>query len=425
MDQINTITGFIGNLEDLKNKKHPCIDFIKNFKELIENLRELDKLIGMKTFKEQILSLLQFIIVNSYNRVFNLSDSKNLFDNHMINMIFSGPPGCGKTTAAEYLCKIIASLGILHKPQKSPQHSSILPIFEEIQDDRYRLERRKNNRIVESVKKISENLEEFYNEYDDDVDYLIDKYPISKRDKEYFLKQRYKLLRINYELKNSTPRIPNVEEDNNIPFFIYKRSDLVGQYVGQTAIKTTTALEKALGGVVLIDEAYSLYTSEEREDTFGGECLTVIIEFMSRHPNSIIIIFSGYKDKLENTIFRAQPGLKRRIGWTFSIEPYTPKELYEIFKVQVRRFEGWTVEDSPELLSFFVKNKDIFKFAGGDTEKLALYAKNLCYRKMFSKIIEGTTNKIDQVITLKVLEESLHFLKKEPEKKEEISHLYI
>jgi hypothetical protein len=94
---------------------------------------------------------------------------------------------------------------------------------------------------------------------------------------------------------------------------------------------------------------------------------------MSEHPNEIIIIFAGYKEKLED-IFQAQPGLRRRCAWSFDVEGYTSKELSQIFKGQLKK-DGWDVSSSVNLERFFEANKGAFKFYGGDTEKLCFYAK--------------------------------------------------
>jgi hypothetical protein len=102
---------------------------------------------------------------------------------------------------------------------------------------------------------------------------------------------------------------------------IVTRADLVGEFVGHTAPKCLKVLNECLGGVLIIDEAYSLYHGDK--DSFGFEAITIINEFVSKHPNEIILILIGYQDKLAETLFAGQPGLERRCTWYIDVEEYT------------------------------------------------------------------------------------------------------
>jgi DNA polymerase III delta prime subunit len=146
------------------------------------------------------------------------------------------------------------------------------------------------------------------------------------------------------------PIIPTIEyieeeapKDEDLPFKIITRENLVAKYVGQTAPLTMATLTSCLGHVVLIDEAYLLYHNQNSGDSFGMEALTLINEFMSKHAGEIIIIFAGYKELMKETIFKAQPGLQRRCGWTFEIDAYSAKELAEIFRRQLKK-DNWEVK---------------------------------------------------------------------------------
>ena len=88
------------------------------------------------------------------------------------------------------------------------------------------------------------------------------------------------------------------------------RNDLVANYVGQTSLKTKELLEKALDGVLHIDEAYSLISSEN--DTFGREALDAILSFVDENRDKICIIFSGYPNEMDK-LLQSNPGLKSRV----------------------------------------------------------------------------------------------------------------
>lgn len=205
------------------------------------------------------------------------------------------------------------------------------------------------------------------------------------------------------------PTIPKEEkEPNEIPIVITGRNDLVAEYVGHTAIKTEAFLKKNLGKVVFIDEAYLLYEGDR--DTFGFECLTTLNRFMSEHAHEIIILFAGYKDLMQETIFKAQPGLRRRCGWVFEIKGYSPKALGEIFTKQLKEY-GWSVASGLNLEAFFSRHMKKFEGFGGDAERLGFYAK-LCYatakfNEAYNGIITGTNIKLDNVITKEILEEAI------------------
>lgn len=105
------------------------------------------------------------------------------------------------------------------------------------------------------------------------------------------------------------------------------RADLVGEYVGQTAIKTNQVLKDALGGVLFIDEAYSLYSQSSND--FGKEAVDCILKFMEDHKDEIMIIFAGYKNEME-LFFNMNPGFKSRVNHTFEFNDYSPEDIAKI-----------------------------------------------------------------------------------------------
>lgn len=107
------------------------------------------------------------------------------------------------------------------------------------------------------------------------------------------------------------------------------RSGLVGGYVGQTAIKTQGVIQQALGGVLFIDEAYTLARGNDSNDQ-GQEAIDTILKAMEDHRDDLVVIVAGYPDLMERFV-NSNPGLKSRFNKYIYFEDYTPEELLEIF----------------------------------------------------------------------------------------------
>ena len=110
------------------------------------------------------------------------------------------------------------------------------------------------------------------------------------------------------------------------------RPELVGGYVGQTAIKTQEVCDSALGGVLFIDEAYSLSSGKDKSD-FGYEAINTLLVEMENHRDDLAVIVAGYPDLMEQFL-QSNPGLKSRFNKFIQFEDYTGKELMEIFEKQ-------------------------------------------------------------------------------------------
>ena len=142
-----------------------------------------------------------------------------------------------------------------------------------------------------------------------------------------------------------------------------KRSDLIGGYLGQTAIKTQKVLDECKGGILVIDEAYSLGNAEGR-DSYAKECLDTLTAFLSESPDTIVFIM-GYKEALEECLFRHNKGLERRFTYRFSIAKYKPEEL-KLILFKIVEGEGWKIDKDNIPDSFFIENEKYFPFNGGD-----------------------------------------------------------
>lgn len=115
------------------------------------------------------------------------------------------------------------------------------------------------------------------------------------------------------------------------------REDLVGKYVGWTAQLTKKAIEDAKGGILFIDEAYSLTAGEGGTNSYGMEAINTLVNAMDKKEvrDNTIIIFAGYKKPMKEFI-QSNPGLKSRIGFYFDFPDYTTDELVEIAKLQAK-----------------------------------------------------------------------------------------
>lgn len=153
---------------------------------------------------------------------------------------------------------------------------------------------------------------------------------------------------------------------NNI-FKKVTRNDLIAGYLGQTAIKTKKVVEECVGGVLFIDEAYSL-SNGDTNDSYSKECLDVLCECLSDYKNELMVIVAGYEDELNNTIFRVNQGLSSRFIWRFHIDIYNHKELLKIFKKKVEE-QGWVLHDEIDE-NWFLKNHKDFLSYGRDMETL-------------------------------------------------------
>jgi SpoVK/Ycf46/Vps4 family AAA+-type ATPase len=108
------------------------------------------------------------------------------------------------------------------------------------------------------------------------------------------------------------------------------RNDLVAGYIGQTAIKTQEAIDKALGGVLFVDEAYALVKKGSGND-FGQEAIDTILKNMEDHRNELVVIMAGYSGPMAE-LLQTNEGLTSRFSNIIEFEDYSAEELFKIFK---------------------------------------------------------------------------------------------
>ena len=113
------------------------------------------------------------------------------------------------------------------------------------------------------------------------------------------------------------------------------RDDLVGEYIGQTAPKTKRVLDKAMGGLLFIDEAYYLYRDRDSKD-YGQETIDILLQVMENERDKLVVVLAGYKDRMD-IFFESNPGMRSRIAHHLDFAPYQPGELVDIGRLMLRQ----------------------------------------------------------------------------------------
>ena len=160
------------------------------------------------------------------------------------------------------------------------------------------------------------------------------------------------------------------------------RSNLVAEYVGQTAVKTNKVIDEALDGVLFIDEAYSLLGGE---NDFGAEAVSTLLKRMEDDRERLIVILAGYTDEITGFI-KSNPGLQSRFNRYIQFDDYSTEELLKIFKFNLRKSHYKIKRDALDELQIrieqAVRHKD--RHFGN-----ARYCRNI-----FEKIIQNQANRL-------------------------------
>ncbi len=134
------------------------------------------------------------------------------------------------------------------------------------------------------------------------------------------------------------------------------RSGLVAGYVGQTAIKTSKVIEKAMGGVLFIDEAYAL--NGRSENDFGQEAIDTVLKAMEDHRDDLVVIVAGYTDLMHKFI-HSNPGLESRFNRFLEFADYTPDEMMGIFKMQCKKGFYTLADGVEELVRDYIVEENV------------------------------------------------------------------
>jgi len=164
------------------------------------------------------------------------------------------------------------------------------------------------------------------------------------------------------------------------------RAALVGQYIGETAIKTQEKIREAIGGVLFIDEAYTLAKGSERD--YGHEAIDTLLKAMEDYRGQFIVIVAGYPKEMQNFI-NANPGLSSRFKKTIIFEDYAPDELLEIFKQQCKEDDNILTPEAEELL--LNKFTTIYNNRGDD------FGNGRTARGVYGKVIQNMSSRVGKI----------------------------
>ena len=170
------------------------------------------------------------------------------------------------------------------------------------------------------------------------------------------------------------------------------RSDLVGKYVGHTAPLTMQVIKSALGGVLFIDEAYSLYRG--KDDSFGLEAIDTLVKSMEDYRDDLIVILAGYSDEMA-TFLESNSGLKSRFNNIIEFTDYTGSELYEI-ATSIAKSKGYTIDENAKdnLVNFFnIKQETDAKSSGNG--RLSRNVVEDAILKQAERVIKDNSEQID------------------------------
>ncbi len=168
------------------------------------------------------------------------------------------------------------------------------------------------------------------------------------------------------------------------------RGKMVGQYIGQTAIKTEEVIKSARGGTLFIDEAYSLYRKDDDKD-FGTEAIDTLLKDMEDHRGEYCCILAGYDDRMDEMIKNANPGLSSRFDHKIKIDDYSSDELLDILVTMAEKKYFYIRSDASDLI------KDLFRKL---TEK-GNFANARSARKMLDEAIESQAIRLSDMLESK------------------------
>lgn len=163
------------------------------------------------------------------------------------------------------------------------------------------------------------------------------------------------------------------------------RAKLVAAYVGQTAIKTTEVVNSALGGILFIDEAYTLAPADARGSDFGQEAIDTLLKLMEDHRNNLVVIVAGYPDEMGRFV-SSNPGLQARFNKYLSFDDYTAAELVEIFDHFCKQSDYRLTEPATEKIRAF------FQSAYETRDKM--FGNARLARNIFERAIESQSTRI-------------------------------
>ena len=165
------------------------------------------------------------------------------------------------------------------------------------------------------------------------------------------------------------------------------RTDLIAEYQGQTSLKVKRLIQKAKGGVLFIDEAYSI-TENEKSDSYGRECLTELTKALEDYRDDLVVIVAGYDDLMKK-FFESNPGLKSRFNYFIEFEDYTVNQMFEIFLSYCKNEDYILQESAAERLKKYLDKQS------EDSENKN--ANGRFVRNVFDKIIMNQAKRLSNL----------------------------
>ena len=162
------------------------------------------------------------------------------------------------------------------------------------------------------------------------------------------------------------------------------RSGLVAGYVGQTATKTSAVIEKALGGVLFIDEAYAL--NNKSENDFGQEAIDTLLKAMEDHRDDLVVIVAGY-DGLMDQFIHSNPGLESRFNRYLHFDDYSIDEMLDILDLQLKKGQYQLTEDARVAVKDYITAANTSSIAFGNARGV---------RNIFEHLLVAQANRLTE-----------------------------
>lgn len=166
------------------------------------------------------------------------------------------------------------------------------------------------------------------------------------------------------------------------------RSGLVAGYVGQTAAKTTKVINQAMGGVLFIDEAYTL--NGKSDNDFGQEAIDTLLKAMEDHRDDLVVIVAGY-DGLMDTFIHSNPGLESRFNRYLHFDDYTMEEMMRIFEMQCKKGCYILNEAAKKEVQLLIAQRNTDSLSFGNARGI---------RNIFEQLLTAQCNRLAELETL-------------------------
>lgn len=177
-----------------------------------------------------------------------------------------------------------------------------------------------------------------------------------------------------------------------------ERADLVGEYIGHTALKAKEQIRKSIGGILFIDEAYSLARGGEKD--FGKEAIDTLVKAMEDYKDNLILILAGYKDEMDHFI-SSNPGLKSRFPITIEFKDYSINELIRISQIMVSKREyKLSLDARRKIISILEKRVQSNDYRMGNA-RLVRNIVEMAVRKQAVRLVTKKDVSREDLITLK------------------------